>query len=457
MCPHDLPGSLYLQSSRFVVIASTRDTARKIFNSPAFVKPCVVDIAEKLLRPQNWVFLDGKAHVEYRKGLNGLFTRQALATYLPGQEEVYELYFQKFLDQTEKKHNGKPSQYMHIFRELMCAVSLRTFVGHYMPDSSVKKIADDYYRITAALDLVNFPIIIPFTRTWYGKKAADMVLDEFSKCAAMAKVKMATGATPICILDFWVRQMQDSEKYRAKLAKGIEVPPEEKPANVLRLFDDFEISMTLMTFLFASQDATSSACTWMFQLMADNPAMLDRLRAENLAVRQGDRDVRLSLDLIDSLTYTRAVVKEVLRYRPPVIMVPYVAKKDFPISPTYTAPKGSMVIPSVWPATHDPEAYPNPDVYDPDRWISGDAEKQVKNWLVFGTGPHYCLGQTYAQNNLIALLGKASMFLDWDHMVTPKSEVVKVFATLFPMVCCFILFPLGFPNVTDRSYRMTCT
>lgn len=341
---------------------------------------------------------------------------------------------------------------MHIFRELMCAVSLRTFVGHYMPDTSVKKIADDYYRITAALDLVNFPIIIPYTRTWYGKKAADMVLDEFSKCAAMAKVKMATGTAPTCILDFWVRQMQDSEEHRAKIAKGIEVPPEEKPAHILRLFDDFEISMALMTFLFASQDATSSACTWMFQLMADNPAMLDRVRAENLAIRQGDRNVRLSLDLIDNLTYTRAVVKEVLRYRPPVIMVPYVAKKDFPISPTYTAPKGSMVIPSVWPATHDPVAYPNPDVYDPERWISGDAEKQTKNWLVFGTGPHYCLGQTYAQNNLIALLGKASMFLDWDHMITPKSEVVKVFATLFPMVSDLILLATSL-NRTNHKCR----
>ena len=43
---------------RFVVIASSRDLARKVFNSPMFVKPCVVDVASKLLRPTNWVFLD---------------------------------------------------------------------------------------------------------------------------------------------------------------------------------------------------------------------------------------------------------------------------------------------------------------------------------------------------------------------------------------------------------------
>jgi hypothetical protein len=32
------------------------------------------------------------------------------------------------------------------------------------------------------------------------------------------------------------------------------------------------------------------------------------------------------------------------------------------------------------------------------------------------------------------MIGKASMLLDWDHMVTDKSEVIKVFATIFPMV-----------------------
>ena len=422
-----------LRDSRFVVIASTRDMARKVFNSPMFVKPCVVDIACKLLRPQNWVFLDGREHVDYRKGLNGLFTRQALELYLPGQEEVYDNYFEQFTQITERA--GKPLPFMPIFRELMCAVSLRTFVGHYMPDSSVKKIADDYYKITAALDLVNFPFILPFTRPWYGKKAADMVLDEFAKCSAMSKVKMAAGGKPTCILDAWVLSIQESERYRQKLASGVDIDVSEKPAQVLRDFSDFEISMTLFTFLFASQDATSSACTWLFQLMADRPELLARIREENLAVRNGNRDVRFSLEMLEKLTYTRAVVKETLRYRPPVIMVPYLAKKDFPITDGYTAPKGSMVIPSVYPALHDPEAYPNPDSFDPERWISGTAEQQTKNWLVFGTGPHHCLGQTYAQNNLIGMIGKASMFLDWSHKITPISEDIKVFATLFPMVC----------------------
>ena len=417
-----------------MVIVSTRDLARKVFNSPQFVKPCVVDIAVKLLRPQNWVFLDGRDHVDYRKGLNGLFTRQALETYLPGQEEVYDQYFAKFVELSQKEHGGEPIPYMPQFRELMCAVSCRTFVGHYLSDSSIKKIADDYYRITAALDLVNFPFIVPFTRPWYGKKAADMVLDLFAQCAAKSQVRMAAGGDVTCIMDGWIKSIQDSEKYRQKIAKGVEVDPSEKPTQVLREFSDFEISMTIFTFLFASQDATSSASTWLFQLMADRPEILDKVREENLAVRNGDRDARFSMDMLENMTYTRAVVKETLRYRPPVIMVPYLVKKDFPVTDSYTVKKGSMLIPSCYPALHDPEAYPEPDSFDPDRWITGDAEKQTKNWLVFGTGPHYCLGQTYATMNLMAMIGKASMQLDWVHHATPLSEKIKVFATIFPQV-----------------------
>lgn len=407
--------------------------ARKVFNSPQYVKPCVVDVAHKLLRPNNWVFLDGKAHVEYRKGLNGLFTRQALEMYLPGQEEVYNKYFARFLEITEE-NNGKSVPWMPVFRELMCAVSCRTFVGHYMSDGVVKKIADDYYLITAALELVNFPIIIPFTKTWYGKKAADMVLDEFAKCAAKSKVRIAAGGDVTCIMDAWIKSMHDSAQFREKIAKGVKVEDAKKPAILLREFSDYEIAMTLFTFLFASQDATSSASTWLFQILADRPDLLDKVREENLRVRGGDRDVPFSMDLLESMVYTRAFVKETLRYRPPVIMVPYEVKRDFPITDNYILKKGSMVIPSVWPATHDPEAYPNPDSFDPERWITGDAEKQSKNWLVFGTGPHYCLGQIYAQLNLMAMIGKASMHLDWVHHATPTSEDIKVFATIFPQV-----------------------
>ena len=320
--------------------------ARKVFNSPSFVKPCVVDVAHKLLGADNWVFLDGKPHSEFRRGLNGLFTRKALEMYLPRQEEVYNTFFKRMVNITET-NNGKPVPFMNEFRELTCTVACRTFVGYYMSDESVKKISDDYYLITEALELVNFPIIIPYTKTWYGKKASDMVLAEFTKCAAKSKVRMNAGGEITCIMDAWILQMVQSERWREAEAKG-ETEGLEKPQPLLRMFGDYEIAQTIFTFLFASQDATSSAATWLFQIMAQRPDVLDRVREENMKVRNNDPNAELNMDQLESLKYTRAVVRELLRYRPPVLMVPYQVKKPFPITDTYTVPKGmfSCLLPS---------------------------------------------------------------------------------------------------------------
>ncbi|KAL9932271.1 hypothetical protein V8E36_008750 [Tilletia maclaganii] len=48
-------------------------TLAKILNSPMFAGPCLVASAKTVLCPDDWVFLKGKPHVDYRRGLNTLF------------------------------------------------------------------------------------------------------------------------------------------------------------------------------------------------------------------------------------------------------------------------------------------------------------------------------------------------------------------------------------------------
>lgn len=406
---------------KFVVIASERDLARKIFQSSQYVKPCVVDVAVKILRPSNWVFLDGQAHTDYRRSLNGLFTKKALEIYIPEQELIMDKYIKMFIEKTKEG----PTVFFPEFREIMCAISLRTFCGEYITEDQIKNVADNYYRVTAALELVNFPIIIPYTKTWYGQKIADDTMKVFANCAQMAKDHIAAGGKPTCVMDAWINLMVEARNKK-------ELDAESKL--LIREFSNKEISEAIFTFLFASQDASSSACCWLFQILADRKDVLEKVREEQLRVRNGDPNMKLNGELIDQMKYTNCVVRETLRYRPPVIMVPYVAKKSYPINENYSVPKGAMVIPTLYPALHDPEVYENPDEFIPDRWMDPEspANKGKKNWLVFGTGPHVCLGQKYVLMLFTALIGKAAMFADLEHEVTPLSEKIKVFATIFP-------------------------
>ncbi|KAL0096178.1 cytochrome P450 CYP61 [Phycomyces blakesleeanus] len=410
---------------RFVVIASTCDLSRKILNAPVYAEPAVVDSMKHILCADNWVFLSGKSHVDYRKGLNVLFTRKALGIYIPVQDKVYKKHFAEWLSL-----NGEKGQYQLRFRELNMESSLRVFLGDHMSDEVASKISQEYFNITAALELVNFPIPLPGTKVYKAVQSRKYIVNQFVECIKDCRTRMANGGETKSMMDAWVRSMLDTE---AELAAA------GKPAP--RKFDNREIALTILTFLFASQDATSSAMTWAFQLTADHPDVLHKIRSEQMKLREENPDQELTLELMEKSVYLRQVIKEVLRIRPPVLMVPYQTVREWPITPNYTVPKGSMVIPTTYPALHDPVAYPNPDNFDPDRWgTEGTAEKYPKNFMVFGNGPHHCLGKEYAVMHLMATLAEACMVLDWTHYRTDKSDDISIFATIYPQDGCIMSF-----------------
>jgi C-22 sterol desaturase len=86
-----------------------------------------------------------------------------------------------------------------------------------------------------------------------------------------------------------------------------------------------------------------------------------------------------------------------------------------------------MVIPSFYNSLHDPEVYPEPDNFYPDRWLDqkGSANSNPKNYLVFGSGPHKCIGLEYAQMNIALVLATAVTMMNFEHEVTPLSSKVE--------------------------------
>ena len=83
--------------------------------------------------------------------------------------------------------------------------------------------------------------------------------------------------------------------------------------------------------------------------------------------------------------------------------------------------------PSFFNSLHDPEVFPEPEAFEPERWLDpeGSATQNAKNYLVFGSGPHKCIGIEYAVMNIAICLGNAAMLMEWDHEKTPVSEEVE--------------------------------
>ncbi len=197
-------------------------------------------------------------------------------------------------------------------RDLNMETSLRVFCGDYISDAGAQEISDKYWLITLALELVNFPLALPGTKVYNAIQARKIAMKHLEAASAASKIRMASGAEPSCLLDAWVTEM-----IQARAGNG-----EDEQRRVLsREYSDHEIAMVVLSFLFASQDAMTSAIVFLFQLMADNPEILAKVREEQYRIRNNDVDAPLSLDQVDEMVYTRACVKELLRLLPPVIMV----------------------------------------------------------------------------------------------------------------------------------------
>lgn len=108
------------------------------------------------------------------------------------------------------------------------------------------------------------------------------------------------------------------------------------------------------------------------------------------------------------------------------------------MSDDYTIPKHSMVIPTFWHSLHDSKIYPNPDAFDPDRWEdpNGPAEKNPQNFMVFGAGPHACLGKEYAVLQIMGVCAHAAVQFKWELFKGEKSDDIR-------WVFCFLVVYWG--------------
>jgi len=104
-----------------------------------------------------------------------------------------------------------------------------------------------------------------------------------------------------------------------------------------------------------------------------------------------------------SLPYINAIVKECTRWMPVLPLgVPHASTADDEYD-GYLIPKGSVVIGNQWALLHDPDDYPEPEAFKPERFIKdGRLNPGVKDpsTAAFGFGRRVCVGKDFADSTL---------------------------------------------------------
>jgi cytochrome P450 len=145
------------------------------------------------------------------------------------------------------------------------------------------------------------------------------------------------------------------------------------------LLEDRVVRDELLTLIMAGYETTTNALAWSLERLLRSPDHLNRLRRELEAGEEA---------------YLESVVKETLRCRP---VVPVVARRlsETAVVGGYTLPAGTILMVSIYLVHHDPDTYPEPEKFDPGRFVDGVPEDAA--WIPFGGGTRRCLGASFAQ------------------------------------------------------------
>ncbi|KAM7311184.1 piezo-type mechanosensitive ion channel component-like [Ixodes scapularis] len=105
-----------------------------------------------------------------------------------------------------------------------------------------------------------------------------------------------------------------------------------------------------------------------------------------------------SLDVISKLKYLHGVVSESLRMFPPGARLERCAASDYVLGETgIQVPKGCVVAIPVYAMHHDPENFPDPETFDPNRFSEENVDSiRPYTYLPFGAGPRNCIGRRFA-------------------------------------------------------------
>lgn len=155
---------------------------------------------------------------------------------------------------------------------------------------------------------------------------------------------------------------------------------------------DQEIHDQVMTVLIGGTETTGNTLAWTFHLLATRPEVEARLCDEVDTVLGGRWPTIADLPRLE---YTDRVLTETLRMYPPAWLLSRTTTRDVELAGT-RLPSGTPVFYSSYLLGRNPGMFPDPERYDPDRWLPERANLLPRNAVLpFGQGNRKCIGDNF--------------------------------------------------------------
>ena len=176
---------------------------------------------------------------------------------------------------------------------------------------------------------------------------------------------------------------------------------------------DEELSDQVAVLLLAGAETTSAALTWAVYLLCTHPEVLEAVSAEADRVLGGEV---ARWEHLPELELTGRVLQEAMRLYPPSWLLHRTATREARLG-GHVIPEGTLILFSQYMLQHDPNVFPEPDRFDPDRWLALSGGRSTpstvrQSYVPFGGGPTKCLGEQFATAE--AVLALASMLTRWN-------------------------------------------
>jgi cytochrome P450 len=181
---------------------------------------------------------------------------------------------------------------------------------------------------------------------------------------------------------------------------------------------DQQLRDEVITLFLTAFDTTSTALTWTWYLLSQNPAAEAELHEELDRVLNGKLP---TFEDFNQLKFTRMVFGESMRIYPPSYVIPRQSISEFKLD-KYIIPGGTIILMSPYLIHHDPRFHSNPERFDPHEWDKSSRGRNSKyEYFPFSKGPRSCIGEPFAWMQGVMVL--ASIAQSWRPKLMPGHKV----------------------------------